>query len=138
MTIKKNPPGSFQDWNFVTDPVQCLNDILQAWTTYVEICETEKTKRRAIEAWEKTTLENIQAKRDFLIGYLDRSFDERATNFQSLFQVVDRAITNGDNQQLALTLNAITELAKSSPFKDLADLSAVQAALDDPDHVWEF
>ncbi len=138
MTIKNNSSDSFQDWNSSVDAVQCLNDVLQAWTTYVEICETEQTKRRAIEAWEKTTIETIQAKRDFLIGYLERSFDERAMNFQALFQVVDQAIVSGNNQQLGLTLNAITELAKTSPFKDLADLSAVQAALDDPDHLWEF
>lgn len=138
MATRKDSLYSAQHLNPALDPVQCLSDVLQAWKTYVEISETEQTKRRAIEAWERTTLETIQAKRDFLIGYLERSFDERAMNFQALFQVVDRAITDGDNQQLALTLNAITELAKSSPFKDLADLSAVQGALDDPDHVWEF
>ena len=44
---------------------------------------------------------------------------------------------SGDNQQLGLALHAIVELARSNPFKDLADLSTVQAALADPDHVWE-
>jgi hypothetical protein len=29
-------------------------------------------------------------------------------------------------------------VAKSSPFKDLANLTSFQAALDDPNHVWEF
>ncbi len=46
-------------------------------------------------------------------------------------------MASGDNQQLSLALDAIVELAKSSPFKELADLSTVKAALDDPDHVWE-
>ena len=119
-------------------PVQSLNDIVQAWTEYLKIAEEEKTKRREIEAWEKMTLAEIKAKRDFLVGYLERSFDERAQNFQSLFQAVDQAMSSGDNQQLGLALHAIVELAKSSPFKDLADLSTVKAALDNPDHVWEF
>ena len=70
--------------------------------------------------------------------YLDRSFDERAENFRSLFCVVDRALTAGNNEQLALALNSITEIAKSSPFKDLANLASVRAALDDPDHEWTF
>jgi hypothetical protein len=118
-------------------PAQCLNDIVQAWTDYMEIAEEEETKRREIKAWERVTLAEIKAKRDFLVDYLEHSFDERTKNFQSLFQTVDRAMSSSDNQQLGLALHAIVELAKSSPFKDLADLSTVKAALDDPDHVWE-
>ena len=120
------------------NPAQCLNDVVQSLTEYLKIAEEEKTKRREIEAWEEMALAEIKAKRDFLIGYLDRSFDERATNFQLLFQTVDQAMSSGDNQQLELALNTIVELAQSNPFKYLADLSSVKAALDDPDHVWEF
>ncbi|MBE9034617.1 hypothetical protein IQ246_05635 [aff. Roholtiella sp. LEGE 12411] len=65
-------------------------------------------------------------------------FDERAENFRALFTVVDSAITSGNNDQLAFTLNSITEIAKSSPFKDLANLASVRAALDDPEHEWTF
>ena len=72
------------------------------------------------------------------MAYLDRSFDERAENFRALFSVVDKAIASGNNEQLALTLNSITEIAKSSPFKELANLASVRAALDDPDHEWTF
>jgi len=119
-------------------PVQCLNDVMQAWTEYLKVAEEEKTKRCDIKAREKVDVAEIQAKRDLLIGYFERSFDERAKNFQVLFQAVDRAMTSGDNQQLGLALHAITDLAKSSPFKDLASLSGVQAALGDPDHEWKF
>ena len=72
------------------------------------------------------------------MAYLDKSFDERAHNFRTLFSVVDSAVASGNNQQLALVLNSITELAKSSPFKNLANLNNVRAALDDPNHEWEF
>lgn len=50
----------------------------------------------------------------------------------------DEAIAMGDNNQLALAMTSITEIAKSSPFKDLANLTSVRTALDDPDHEWEF
>jgi hypothetical protein len=43
---------------------------------------------------------------------------------------------SGDNERLSLALNSITEIAKSSPFKDLANINSVRAALDDPNHVW--
>ncbi len=119
-------------------PIKCLSEVVSAYKEYKIIAEEERTKRREITAWEKTTIAEIEAKRDLVMAYLDRSFDERADNFRHLFEVVDRAITTGDNQQLALTLNSIIELAQSSPFKDLASLSSVKAALADPNHVWEF
>ncbi len=121
-----------------SDPLECLREMVEACTEYGKTAEVERTKRQEITAWEKTTIAEIRAKRDLIMAYLDRSFDERAENFRCLFEVVDRAIITGDNQQLALTLNSITELAKSSPFKDLASLSYVRKALKDPNHVWEF
>lgn len=120
-----------------TDCVDCFQQIITAYKEYQVVAQQERTKRREIEAWEKATLAEIQMKRDSLISYLERSFDEREKNFQALFQSVDQAIASGDNQQLGLVLHAIVELAKSNPFKNLADLSTVQAALANPDHVWE-
>lgn len=134
---KKTSVGFLRGLGELISPTQCLNDIVNTWTNYLRISEEEKTKRREIEAWEKATLAEIKAKQDILIGYLEHSFDERAKNFQLLFQRVDQSMISGDNQQLALVLHTIVELAKSSPFKDLADLSTVQLALNNPDHVWE-
>jgi hypothetical protein len=118
-------------------PFLCINDIVRQGQEYLKVVEEEQTKRDEIEAWRHTTLADINLKRELVIGYLDRSFDERAENFKSLFQTVDRAIFTEDNYQLSLTLAAIVELANSSPFQDLSDLSKVKAALNDPNHVWE-
>ena len=90
-----------------------------------------------IKAWENQKLAEIKTNRGFLIRYLERSFDERAKNFSSMFDLVDKAIASGNNEQLALSIHAIVELAKSSPFQDLVNLSQVKAALIDPDHIWE-
>lgn len=122
----------------IVDPTQCLKQIISEYAEYKKIVEQEKTKRREIERWEKETLERIKAQRDVLIAYLDRSFDERSENFRRLFDLVDLAISSGNNTQLALALNSITDLAKSSPFKELSNLASVRAALDDPDHEWTF
>ncbi|WP_445635581.1 hypothetical protein NSTC745_00311 [Nostoc sp. DSM 114161] len=120
------------------NPAESLQQVVSAYTDYLKVAEEEQTKRRNIEAWEKETITRINAQRDLLMAYLDRSFDERAKNFRALFAVVDNAIASGNNEQLALTLNSITEIAKSSPFKELANLASVRAALDDPDHEWTF
>jgi ribonucleotide reductase alpha subunit len=119
----------------VTEAVQ---HIVSAGRDYIKCAQQEKTKRAEIDAWEKETITKINAQRELLMEYLDRSFDERAENFRALFAVVDSAIASGNNEQLALTLNTITEIAQSSPFKDLANLASVRAALDDPDHEWTF
>ena len=124
--------------NDMINPAECLQQIVSAYTEYKIIAEQEQTKRREIEAWEKVTIAKINAQRDLLMAYLSRSFDERAENFCALFGVVDQAMAAGNNEQLALALHSITELAKSSPFKDLANLASVRAALNDPDHKWEF
>jgi hypothetical protein len=137
MTTKKLPRDFVRGFETFANPAQCLTDVVQAWTEYLKIAEEERTKRREIEKWEKVTLAEIKTRRDLLIGYLEKSFDERSKNFQALFQTVDQAMLSGNNQQLGIALHTIVELAKSSPFKDLTDLSNVKAALDDPDHLWE-
>ncbi len=124
--------------NDMINPAECLQQIVSAYTEYKIIAQQEQTKRREIEAWEKVTIAKINAQRDLLMAYLNNSFDERAENFRCLFSVVDRAIAVNNNNQLALALDSITELAKSNPFKELANLASVRAALDDPDHEWEF
>jgi hypothetical protein len=128
-----------------TNPAECLQQMVSTYTDYLKVAEQEKTKRREIDAWEKETITKINAQRELLMAYLDRSFDERAENFRALFAVVDNAMpsagyayASGNNDQLALTLNSIIEIAKSSPFKDLANLASVRSALDDPDHEWTF
>lgn len=134
MSLKKIKDFGLQNLN----PAESLQQMVSAYTEYLIIAEQEKTKRRDIEAWEKEAISRINAQRDLVITYLDRSFDERAENFRALFGVVDNALLSGDNEQLALALNSITEIAKSSPFKDLANLNNVRAALNNPEHVWEF
>ena len=127
-------------WTFneAFNPANCLQQMVSAYTEYMKLAEQERTKRREIEAWEKEAIAKINATRDVLIEYLDRSFDERAKNFRALFDVVDRAIAAGNNEQLALALHSITEIALASPFKDLANLTSVRTALDDPNHEWTF
>jgi hypothetical protein len=137
MANKKTSVTVFDLQAFIS-PMECLSQLAVAYTDYLQIAEIEKTQRREIEANEKVAIAKIHAQRDLLMAYLDRSFDERAENFRSLFKVVDQAIANGNNEQLAIALNSIVEIAKSSPFKDLADLASVRASLNDPNHVWEF
>jgi ribonucleotide reductase alpha subunit len=135
MTLKKIPIAVM---DVGADAAQCLRAVVEAYTEYKIVAEQEQTKRREIEKWEKEAITSIQAQRDILIKYLDRSFDERAETFRILFSIVDQAMNDGNNEQLGAALDSITKIAQSSPFKDLADLASVRAALDDPEHEWTF
>jgi hypothetical protein len=122
----------------IASGTDALQQVYAIYSEYKQIAQQERTKRREIQAWEKENVAKIKAQRDLLMEYLDRSFDERAKNFSQLFEVVELAMASGNNEQLGLALHSITELAKSSPFKELANLSSVQAALADPNHEWKF
>lgn len=135
MTLKKIPIAVM---DVGADAAQCLRAVVEAYTEYKIVAEQEQTKRREIEKWEKETINLIQAQRDIIIKYLERSFDERAETFRILFGIVDQAMRDGNNEQLGVALDSITKIAQSSPFKDLSDLASVRAALNDPEHEWRF
>ncbi len=119
------------------DPSQTIDEMARAYREYQVVRAQELTKRRQIDADEKVALAEIAARRELFMEYLTRSFDERSTNFGSLFERVDTALEKGDVQALALLTNAIVDLAKSSPFKDLATIEATRQALKNPDHEWD-
>lgn len=120
------------------NPMVCFSQLVDAYTEYQRVVQEERTKRREIAAWEKATLATIEQRRAVMMQFLDRAFNERAENFREFFALADLAIATGDNDQLAAVLISLVDLAKTSPFKDLAELAQVEADLDDPDHTWEF
>lgn len=95
-----------------------------------KFCEEQKTKRAAIRANAQVAIHQIDSVRMFLQDYLDKSFDERRMLFAKHFEVVDKCLEKGDVQALAVSLNAITDLATSSPFKALADIKGVRNAIE--------
>ena len=93
--------------------------------------ELQETKRTQIRADAEVAIKKVEAMRDVLKQYLEKSFDERSTIFMKQFEVVDKALATGDNAMLSMGLTAINELAASSPFKALADINSVQQMLTD-------
>ena len=109
--------------------VEMTNLFINKSAEVAKFCEVQKTKRAQIRAQAEVAIHQIDAIRDVLKDYLERSFDERRKIFDKEFEVVDKCLANGDTQALAVTLNSITALAQSSPFKALADLGSVRKTL---------
>ena len=104
----------------------------------VRVVAVQTTERNRIEAAARVDIARVQAVRDVLLTYLDRSFDERRTNFAALFERLDAAMAQGNVQVASATLDAVVKLAGSSPFKDLADVASARTALGDKAKDWEF
>ena len=119
------------------NPTAVIIQIVKAYADWRKIAKEEETKRQRISAEERMAIHQINAQRDILMAYLERSFDERRENFQQFFEILDRAIDKGDTANVATTLSSIVELAQSSPFKDIASVQAVRNVLADQNSEYE-
>lgn len=102
--------------------VDTFNLVIASANKWVQVVAEEKTRREEIRVWEQSQLEIIHVQRDFLLTALDRTFDERRENFRRLFDNLDSALASDQEDAAARVsdlLSAITELAQTSPFKDL-------------------
>ena len=99
-----------------------FNLVIRSANEWIAVVSQEKTKRQEIRSWEKVQLEIIEVQKEFLLTALDKTFDERSENFRRLFDDLDSALVSGAEDaaaRVADILAGITDLAKTSPFKDL-------------------
>jgi hypothetical protein len=116
---------------------QVLSQMVDAADQWVKVIQEESTRREEIRAWESTERERIVAQRDVLLRGLELTHDERRENFRRLFDNLDVAMSSDDATTAASLLDSITELAKSSPFKDLGNVEFVVNELKQPDRTWK-
>ena len=135
----QNLPKRFFNKSLSTpqDAIDFINTFRETTEDVMKFTELQKTKRAEIRAATKVRLKEIDAMRDVIMEYLDKTFDERSRIFSKEFEWVDRALDEGNTELLALHLGHITELAKSSPFKALADIGNVKKQLTNKDAVFD-
>ena len=121
----------------VVDPFQLLQTVVEYGDKWVTEVQRGMTERAEIGAWEQVQTDKIRAQRDVLLKALDLTFDERRENFRRLFDGLDAAMEADDAAQASSFLESITDLAKESPFKDLANVEIIAADLKRPDKTWE-
>lgn len=121
----------------VVNPFQVLQVILETADGWVIEVQKAKTDRAQIAAWEHVQTDKIRAQREVLLKALDLTFDERRENFRRMFDGLDQVMAAGDPAQAASFLESITDLAKTSPFKELANVEIIVSDLKRPDQVWD-
>ena len=129
--VYKGGPKNPED---VERALRILGEVAQDTIKYAE---DQETKREEIRAMRDTAIAQINAMKECVQTYLEQTFDERSAVFAKQFEVVDAALLSGDNEMLASCLNNINALAASSPFKNLADIAAVQKSLSSSDTEWD-
>jgi hypothetical protein len=121
----------------VVNPLDVLHTMVDQTQLLITEVQRATTERAAISDWKRVQVEKIHAQRDVLLKALDLTFDERRENFRRLFDGLDAAMAAGDTSQTASVLESITELAKTSPFQELANLEIIVSELKRPDQVWD-
>lgn len=138
MAILEDSVSFVYNGQMTPDDVQnALNALATVATDTIRYAEEQETKREEIRAMRDTAIAQVNAMRDVVQTYLEKSFDERASLFAEQFKCVDAALRSGDNEMLSISLNSINTLAASSPFKNLADLNNVTKALTDSNTEWD-
>lgn len=127
----KNYPQRFYNKSCKTpaEVADLIKTFIEANNDAAKFIQMQKTKRAEIRAKTAERIREIDAMRDVIMVYLNKTFDERNKIFSKYFECVDKALADGDVQLLAISLSNITELAKSSPFKALSDINNVQKQL---------
>lgn len=120
--------------------LQTPDDVAKAIDVYVnsaadvaKFVEEQKTKREAIRAHTSIAIAKINSVSDIIKTYLDKTFDERRAIFEKQFQCVDKALETGNIEMLSMSLGSINQLAATSPFKALSDITTVKNMLNSPD-----
>ncbi len=114
------------------DPNQAMNNLCDLCGKYMSLSETienNKTERERIRAEKEKAIRQIEATKELLLTYLNRSFDERKIVFEKDFKAIDAAIAANNMEALAMTVQSVNKLAAQSPFGALMDVVSVKRSL---------
>ena len=71
--------------------MSCCERVAVEFINYLNTAEQERTKREMIANWREVSSEKIAAQKQFLMQYLDKTFEERKENFSQFFNALDKA-----------------------------------------------
>lgn len=102
---------------------QSLSSIMTSYLELQKTRETEKTKRLFINKAAEVTIEKIRTHREIIIHALDQSFEERRHVITQQFLIIEEALKSGKSEIAAKAIDSMVDLVKSSPFKEISELS---------------
>lgn len=115
------------------EAMQALKLFVDATNETIKFVKQQEVKREKILADRDTQIAKIEATKEVLKEYLEKTFDERKDTFSKYFEIVDAALEKGDNAVLTKALDSINTLAASSPFKDLSNMNTFKEIMNNND-----
>jgi len=119
------------------DALTAVTSIVSEVGSWVRVINEEATKQELLRAEASARVEAIRQEGALLLGYLDRSFDERKVLFARLLDALHLSLEAGATDEVASIAGAIISLAVKSPFADLKDVATIRSKLADRDNVIE-
>ncbi|MDQ6962166.1 MAG: hypothetical protein Q9M28_06495 [Mariprofundaceae bacterium] len=87
-----------------------------------KVTEEESTKRQSITAMKEFEIAKIQAQKEVLKDYFEKTFAERRINFDKMFEALDKGIESNNLELIQFSLGSIVEIAKDSPLAQVEKL----------------
>lgn len=102
--------------------VDGVTDVVNNVTDYLKVAEQEETKRTEITAKRDVALAAIRAQRDTISELMKYTFQERAATLQKQFEVLDKAMAQGNAAIVDQSLKSMVAVIQSSPFKSIQEM----------------
>lgn len=115
--------------------VNAFENVAQSYMNWQQTIAANETERERIKAEKEKAIKQIEATKEILMTYLNKSFDERTVIFKKNFEAIDVAIASNNMEALAITIQSVNALAAQSPFKALADVAKVRQSLLNGDEI---
>jgi len=106
-------------------PAQAIDGfkmLLNSFNENHKISEEEQTKRININAMKEYEIEKIKLQKEVIKDYFEKSFSERKSNFNRMFDALDKGIENNNIEAIQASMNLIITLSKESPLKEVQSL----------------
>lgn len=104
------------------DPSAGLLSLVNAWQSYQQVCQQEKTRRAEIRARAEVEIERIRAQADALRQFITETFAERRENFNRFFAQLEEGLHTGNDRQIEVALTLIVTQIKESPIRQAAEV----------------
>lgn len=101
---------------------QGFMEIIRTRYQYLQLKETEATKRIQIKKNAEIDIAEIREKAQLLRDYFVMSFAERRENFDRCLYMLDAGLNSGNDKQIDVALSLIVSIIKESPLKQAAEV----------------
>ncbi len=102
-------------------PKQALdgfNMLVSAYQEYGIVREQHQTERTRIQANKEIELARLHHQAELLESYLKKEFKQQNETIDKMFERLDRGIEENNPQLIALAMQNIENIVKSSPLKE--------------------